>query len=235
MHRISIPEEIFERSRKLRGDRGHIFARIDPRRTAHVIVDLQNGFMRRGAPVEVPVAREIVPNVNRIAGAVRAAGGLNAFLRYTYDEGEPMSWRAFYEAYAQASEKAMMREAFTAGAANHDLWPELDVQAEDIVIDKTRFSAFIPGTCGLHELLQRRGIDTLIITGTVTNCCCESTARDAMQMNYKIIFVADGNAALTDAEHNATLSSMVAIFADVMTTEEVLEVVYNSRAAQVAA
>ena len=82
--------------------------------------------------------------------------------------------------------------------------------------------AFVPGSSQLHEILQARGIDTLIITGTATNVCCESTARDAMQMNYKVIFVADGNAALSDAEHNATLNNMVALFADVMTTEEAI-------------
>src|SRR5438552_826742 len=163
MHQISIPQEIFERSRKLRGNRDHIFDAIDPRRTAHVIVDLQKGFMSPGAPVEVPVAREIVPNVNRIAAALRAAGGLNVFLRYTYDPSEPMPWPAFYERYAQDSQKAMMREAFTAGAENHDLWPTLDVRPDDLIVDKTRFSGFIPGTCSLHDLLQERGIDTLII------------------------------------------------------------------------
>jgi ureidoacrylate peracid hydrolase len=78
--------------------------------------------------------------------------------------------------------------------------------------------------------LQARGIDTLIITGTATNVCCESTARDAMQMNYKIIFVADGNAALTDAEHNATLNNMVALFADVMTTDELVGFVGSAAA-----
>ena len=74
----------------------------------------------------------------------------------------------------------------------------------------------------MHQILQDRGIDTLIVTGTVTNCCCESTARDAMQLNYKVIFVSDGNAALSDAEHNATLNNMCALFADVMSTEEVV-------------
>ncbi len=78
-------------------------------------------------------------------------------------------------------------------------------------------------------MLQERGIDTLIITGTLTNCCCESTARDAMQMNYKIIFVADANAALTDAAHNATLDNMLMLFADVMTTQEVLSAVRQAR------
>ena len=79
-----------------------------------------------------------------------------------------------------------------------------------------------PAPRKLHEILQARGIDTLIITGTATNVCCELTARDAMQMNYKVIFVADGNAARTDAEHNATLDNMVVRFADVMTTAELV-------------
>jgi ureidoacrylate peracid hydrolase len=230
VHKVSIPEEVFQRSRRLRGDREHIFEAIDPARTAHIVVDLQNGFMSPGAPVEVPTAREIVPNVNRISDALRSAGGLNVFLRYTYDEDEPMKWPAFYGGYSQLSNTTMMRDAFTAGAAHHDLWPGLDVRKEDAIVNKTRFSAFIPGTCGLDDMLRQKGIDTLIITGTVTNCCCESTARDAMQMNYKIIFISDGNAAFTDAEHNATLSSMVAIFADVMSMEEVLGVIHRNRA-----
>ncbi len=90
-------------------------------------------------------------------------------------------------------------------------------------MNKHRFAAFIPGTCDLHQLLQDRGIETLIISGTLTNCCCESTARDAMQLNYKVIFVSDANATLTDAEHNATLNNMCALFADVMSTAEVVD------------
>jgi len=78
-------------------------------------------------------------------------------------------------------------------------------------------------------MLEARGIETLIITGTLTNVCCESTARDAMQRNYQVIFVADGNAALSDAEHNATLCSMAAVFADVMTTAEVLGILASDK------
>ncbi|SEQ20774.1 ureidoacrylate peracid hydrolase [Faunimonas pinastri] len=232
MHKIEIPAEIIERSKRIRGSQPHFLDKIDLARTAHVIVDLQNGFMEEGAPVEVPTAREIVGNVNRICEAVREAGGLNVFLRYTYDPGEKLTWTAFYSDYSQPDQFAMMKEAFTEGAHHFELWPELDVQADDLIVNKTRFSGMIPGTCDLHDLLRKRGIDTLIITGTLTNCCCESTARDAMQMNYKIIFVADGNAAITDAEHNATLSNMKAIFADVMTTDEVVAVVENNRLLQ---
>jgi ureidoacrylate peracid hydrolase len=84
MHQIDIPAEVLARSRRARG-RDHIPETIDPSRSAHLIVDLQNGFMAEGALVEVPVAREMVPNVNIISAAVRNAGGLNVFLRFTYD------------------------------------------------------------------------------------------------------------------------------------------------------
>ena len=71
---------------------------------------------------------------------------------------------------------------------------------------------------GTHLSLQSLPPDI----DTATNVCCESTARDAMQMNYRVIFIADGNAALTDEEHNATLNNMVTLFADVMTIKEVV-------------
>jgi ureidoacrylate peracid hydrolase len=82
----------------------------------------------------------------------------------------------------------------------------------------------------LHETLQRRGIDTLIITGTLTNCCCESTARDAQQMNYRILFVSDGTAAQNPSEHNGTLENMRRLFGDVLTTDEVLSQITSATA-----
>jgi ureidoacrylate peracid hydrolase len=78
--------------------------------------------------------------------------------------------------------------------------------------------------------LKARGIDTLIITGTLTNCCCESTARDALQMGYNVIFLTDANAALGDEEHNATLMSMTAMFADVMDSNRLVQLIARSRA-----
>ena len=80
---------------------------------------------------------------------------------------------------------------------------------------KRRFGAFAPGASDLHAILQDRGIDTLIVTGTASQVCCESTARDAMMLNYKVFFVSDGNATFTDEEHNATLSAMAHTFCDV--------------------
>lgn len=221
MHAIRIAPEILAQVHARRG-RPHAFERLDLRRTAHIAVDLQNGFLEPGAPVEVPTAREIVPNVNAISAAMRGRGAHNIFLRMTLDERSASSWSNWF-AYLHSEESARATaEAFAPGAHYWQLWPRLDVAQSDLTVEKTRFGAFVPGASGLHELLQDLGIDTLIITGTLTNCCCESTARDAMQMNYKVIFVSDATATLSDAAHNATLENMAMLFADVMTTGELL-------------
>ena len=212
---------ILDRLATTRGGVRNAFAAIDPLRTAHLVIDLQNGFMEPGAPVEVPEARSIVDNVNRISAAVREGGGLNVFVRYTTPgEGDP-AWPVFYERMGMAS--AAHKAAFTPGAHYWQLWPELHVRPEDAVIEKCRFSAFTPGASGLDAMLRGLGIDTVIVTGTLTNCCCESTARDAMQLNYRVLLAADANAALSDEEHAATLQIMAMVFADLHSTDELVE------------
>jgi ureidoacrylate peracid hydrolase len=224
MHQISLSPALLARARGQRGAE-HVYDRLDIRHTAHIVVDLQNCFMEPGAPVEVPTAREIVPNVNAISAAVRERGGQNVFLRMTIDEESLASWSSFFRYLNTPDIAKATAQALTRGAHHWLLWPELQTADSDLIVDKTRFGAFVPGASQLHEILQACSIDTLIITGTLTNCCCESTARDAMQMNYKIIFVADATAALTDAEHNATLDNIATLFGDVMTTQEVLTAV----------
>jgi ureidoacrylate peracid hydrolase len=88
---------------------------------------------------------------------------------------------------------------------------------------KKRFSAFIQGSSGIEAHLRGRGIDTLLIAGTTTNVCCESTARDAMMLNFKVVTVPDALAAYTDAEHDATLATFYMIFGDVQTIDEASE------------
>jgi ureidoacrylate peracid hydrolase len=233
MHKISIPSYVDERSMQRRG-RVKIFDSIDPARTAHVVVDLQNSFMAPGAVSEIATAREIVPNVNSISAACRASGALNVFLQHTVDATSHETWSTWFDYFANGERRKRMDEAFAEGSFGHQLWPLLEVTSADIKVKKYRFGAFVEGASGLHGILQARGIDTLIITGTATNVCCESTARDAMMMNYKVIFVADGCATFTDAEHNATLGNMRAIFADVRMTSEVLGLLSQKASAQAA-
>ncbi len=209
---------------ELRRGRLHPFSRIDAARTALVVVDMQNGFVAPGGASEVPGAQEIVANINRLAGALRAAGGLVVFLQHTVDAQALQSWSTFFDHLISAERREALKTAYAPGMSGHDLWPAMDVQPQDMRLEKRRFSAFIQGSSQLDEQLRSRGIDTVVIVGTVTNVCCESTARDAMMLNYKVVFVSDGNAALDDEEHGATLGSLATHFADVRTTDEVVSI-----------
>lgn len=221
MHRIAIDPEILERVLRWRG-KAHMFDDIDPARTAHVVIDMQNAFAEPGGELEVPECRDIIPNINAISAALAAAGGHNIFVKFVVDDETPKSWSTWLTYFCTAERGDRAKALFAPGAQGGDIVAAIDVRPDDAIVPKSRFSAFVPGSSELHALLRARGIDTLIITGTVTNCCCESAARDAMQLDYRVIFAADGTAALSDADHNATLNNMVSIFADVMTTEEIV-------------
>jgi ureidoacrylate peracid hydrolase len=221
MHQANILDEVRERVTRNRGGVA-VFNSLTPRQTAHIVVDLQNGFMAEGQVAEVPVARAIVPSVNRISAALRAAGGTVVYTQHTADAEAIRTWSVFFDHFCGPERRARMIEAFTPGSPGHALWPELDVAPHDLIVLKRRFGAFVPGSSDLHARLQERGIDTLIISGTLSQVCCEATARDAMMMNYKVFFITDACATLTDAEHGGTLTAMAHTFCDVRDTQSVL-------------
>jgi len=192
---------------------------IDIRRTAHVCIDLQNGFMEKGAPVEVPAARDIIPTVNAISAAIRKSEAINIFVQFTLGPLDVQSWSNWF-ARMPESQRPQQERFLERGSHYHQLWPDLAVMPADLKVEKSRFSAFIPGASNLDELLKRRGLNTLIITGTLTNVCCESTARDAMQMNYRVIFIEDATAARTPAEHNAAIANMRSTFGELLTAKQ---------------
>jgi len=168
------------------------------------------------------MARETVPNINRLAQALRATGGAVVWIKTTYTHETLKSWSTYYDLRGP-EQNAKRAEALAAGSKGHELWAELDARPSDLTVEKQRFSAFIQGSSNLAEVLRERGIDTVIVTGTVTGVCCESTARDAMMMNFKTIMVTDGNAAMTDEDHNASLGNFYLTFGDVMSTDKVIE------------
>jgi nicotinamidase-related amidase len=227
MHTSRIPNHIVERVAAARDSSAAL--EVNPRKTAHLVIDMQNGFMQPGALVEVPVARQIVPSVTRISATIREAGGVNVFVRFKVDFGEPHYWSTMFDRMSPSRRQSFV-DSFRMGAEQFQLWRDLDVTDQDLIVDKTRFSAFVPQTCDLHEQLQRRGIDTLVITGTTTDCCCESTARDAMQLGYKVLFVSDCTATYDDESHNATLAAMAGLFfADVCTLDEAVRRIGSGR------
>jgi ureidoacrylate peracid hydrolase len=230
MHKPAINPEVVRRVTERRGGL-RVFDSMVSRQTAHIVVDLQNGFMAPGQVAEIGTAREIVPNVNRISDAVRKAGGLVVYIQNTFDDVAIRTWSTFFDHFCSPERRARMIEAFSPGAEGHALWPGLEVLPEDLRVQKRRFGAFAPGASDLHAILQERGIDTLIVTGTASQVCCESTARDAMMLNYKVFFIADGNATFNDDEHNATLSAMAHTFCDVVDTETVIGLLRTASAA----
>jgi ureidoacrylate peracid hydrolase len=220
MHEMSIPAELVERV-TARAGRPHPFDVIEPAKTAFVVVDMQNYFMKPGFQGEVPMARRIVPNVNRLAAAVRELGGHVVWVKNATNDTRE-SWSVFHD-WLQTPERRDRRYAtMDTGHEGHALWSELDVRPEDAQIVKTRFSAFIHGSSELAAYLRGRGIDTLLIGGTATNICCESSARDAMMLNFKVVMVHDVLATYTDEEHNATLRTFYSIFGDVQTADEAI-------------
>lgn len=221
LHRIALPSYVAERILQRRGT-PFAFSRLDPKHTALVVVDLQNGFMAPGQPAEMPVARAIVPNVNRLAAATREAGGTVIWIKNTFDAEAAQTWSVWRSSFATGDWGQRMEEAFTPGAFGHEIYGGLETRPEDLVVLKRRFSALVPGSSGLDQILRQQGIDTLLIVGTATNVCCESTIRDAMMMNYKCILVSDANATRTDEEHNATLATVAILFGDVRSTDDVV-------------
>lgn len=234
MHNASVSDDVIQRATERRGGLG-VFHHLQGHRTAHVVVDLQNGFMAPGQVAEIGTAREIVPHVNRISSAVREAGGLVVYIQNTFDEEAVRSWSVFFDNFCTPARRERMIETFTPGNFGHELWAGLDVLSQDLKVRKRRYGAFVPGSSDLHALLQARGIDTLIISGTATQVCCESTARDAMMMNYKVFFLTDANATFTDAENNATLSAMAHAFCDVRSTDSMLELIHAQQPLKAAA
>jgi ureidoacrylate peracid hydrolase len=218
MHAFTVPKSVVDRVIERRG-RAYIYDDLDPARTALVVVDMQNAFMLPGVAHSLcPMAQEIVPGINRLAQAVRATGGTVFWIKTTFTVEALRTWSTYFE-MTTPQRVAKRIEALTADSLGHELWSGLDVRPQDPVVEKNRFSAFIQGSSDLAAALRARGLDTILVTGTVTNVCCESTARDAMMLNFKTIMVTDGNAATTDEDHAASLIAFYLTFGDIMSTD----------------
>ena len=202
-----IRREIIDRVMARRG-KLHVFESLDPERTALLVIDMQNAFVAPGAPVEVPAARGIVAPINRLAAELRRRG---VPVIWVLHENQPGGgdWDAFFGVFVAPDKRAAAAAALTAGNHFQKLWPELKTNAGDVSISKNRYSALIADSSRLKTLLKEKQIDTLLIAGTKTNVCCECTARDAMMLDFKVVMLSDCTAALSDAEHLATLENMI--------------------------
>jgi len=220
MHDIGVRQEIIDRVMARRG-RYHWFDRLDPRRTALLVIDMQNTFCQPGSPAEVPVSRDIVGPINGLTRELRRLGAAVVWVLHanTHTKGRS-DWEIFFNHVVADEVRQRTIESLAPG--QQTVWKELATSPDDITIIKNRYSALIAGSSSLERVLRNLGIDTVLIAGTKTNICCEATARDAMMLDFKVVMVSDCCAALSDDEHRGTLESMIQQFGDVMSAEEVL-------------
>jgi len=194
---------------------------IDAARSALVVVDMQNHFVAKGFPAEIPLSREIVPAINGLARAMRAAGGLVVWVQTTAT-GALERWGNRHKYMLTPERTAERLASLSEDAEGFKLYAELEPLSGDLRVKKIKYSAFISGSSDIDAQLTSRSIDTVLVAGTATNVCCESSARDAMMLDYRVIMLSDANAATTDEEHAATLNNFMLFFGDVMTADEAI-------------
>lgn len=205
-----LPPKLVERMLRRRG-RLHPFETLDAALTALVVIDLTVLFASDAAN-----AAMVIANVNRLAAALRAGGGLVAWVMPVASSCDDVT-----STILGAGPAAHYRAATTDGDPRAALHPDLRPLATDVRTWKSGYSAFWPGACDLRERLVIRGIDTVLIAGAVSNVCCEASARDAHSCGFRAVMLADamiGNA----AEHRAALAAIYRNFGDVRTVDETI-------------
>src|SRR4051794_6465513 len=200
---------------------------IDPRRTAMIVVDMQNDFVAAGAPMETPAARAIVPVLAETLTLCREAGVRIIYTAHVHRrDGSDMG--LFDDMHPPIASRA----ALVDGTPGADIYPDLAPRPDEHVIKKHRYSGFF-GT-DLDIILREWGVDTVIISGTTTENCCHATARDAMFRNYRVVFLSDATATYdypdhgfgpmpNEQVHHATLVILAASTAHVMSVSEMAE------------
>jgi nicotinamidase-related amidase len=197
---------------------------LDLAATALIIVDMQNDFVRQGAPLEVPDARKTIDSHRRLLKCFRDLKGVVVFTRFVAGPGRTLIWNwssvlapptcccwpGFMRVYGDV-------EGPRDAAAVID---ELEPWPAELQIDKYNYGAF--HRTSLLDDLTARGVDTILVTGTVTQICVDETARGAFREGLKAIMVSDAVSSFDPALHQATLANFAMKFGWVMTTDEIL-------------
>ncbi len=221
----SIPAEIVRAATHRRG-RLELFDSLDPRRTALLVIDMQNAWLASGAPFETPPARALIPRINRIADSLRRKHGWVIWIQHTAGPASSEGyWPLYFQHFIHADHREAAIAALTPGSPLHALDPRLNIEASDTILPKYRFSAFVRTAHDLEAMLVERRIDTLIVSGTATNVCVESTVRDAMMRDFRVFMPHDGAAALDPDAHLAGVRNVMQSFADVRAVDSLIRLI----------
>jgi nicotinamidase-related amidase len=194
-------------------------------RPALVVVDMQNDFVRVGAPLEVPDARATIPAHRALLDAFRRRGFPVVYTKFitwpAYTllwEWSPQCrpptrccWKGHRRFYPDVGEELDCTDII------REIYPEPD----DVMIEKLGYGAF-HGT-PLPDLLRGQGVESLLIMGTVTQICVEETAREAFHHNFKTTLVSDAVSSSVPDLHAATLKNFAMKFGWVESSEHLLK------------
>lgn len=198
---------------------------LDPAKTALLVIDMQIDFVDPAGKMFVPQAYEQLPVTRRLIDHCRRLGVVVVFTQQVYTDAKDQELvRQFWPAM-QAGDCLIDG---TPGVAVH---PSLDPLPEDLVVKKHRYSAFF--RTRLDEELRAGSIDTLIVVGTNTDVCCESTVRDAAFRDYRVLMVRDANSTFDHADvgfgplsarqvNEATFTVLGACAAQIVASDEIL-------------
>ncbi len=184
--------------------------KLDPSRTALVVIDLQKGILGRELAPYPPA--QVVENASRLARAMRDAGGFVVLVNVAFKDGR--------DALSPPCDLPMQR-ASPPKPDWAELAPQLGAQENDLRITKRQWGAF-HGT-ELDLQLRRRGIRTIILCGISTNIGVETTAREAYQHGYEQVFASDAMSAMSKEEHEASLKHIFPRIGLVRNTEGIIK------------
>jgi nicotinamidase-related amidase len=199
---------------------------VDPSHTALVLIDIQNDFCTVGGTFDrfgydVSMYAEMIPRTQRLLAAARRSSVLPIYVQNTTLRGHKSDSPAqvrFRVRLSRDPSQPSLRYT-EEGTWGHEFVHELAPGPEELTVNKFRSSAFV-GT-PLDLLLRSNGIDTIVIAGCTTEGCVESTARDAMFMDYYVVVVEDCVESDTREQHEASLTLMRVRF-DVIQSSEVI-------------
>jgi ureidoacrylate peracid hydrolase len=176
-------------------------------RCALLVIDMQNGFCHPDGSFaamgfDVLALRTAISGCAELIAAARRAGVPVIFTRYVYERGYAdagVTNRELFPAIRQ-------HNGLLAGSWDADLLTELPAGDDDVIVDKSRYSAFY-GT-RMEPLLRGQGIRSLVVCGVTTSMCVETTVRDASQRDYRTFVVADATAEFTAQRHQHALDTI---------------------------
>jgi len=203
---------------------GRDYFMVDPRRSALIVIDMQNAFVAERSPLETPGARGMIPRLERLIGFARGCG---MPVIWTQSDHRPPYGGLMLRKFPVIGNGLLWRND-----SSYDVYPGMlqpQEGAREYVIVKHKFDAFFE--TDLDAILRYHQANTVIITGTATNVCCESTARAAYMRDYLVAFPHDTNATFDETMQEATLKNIDLFFGRVMSTDELIAEMEESLAA----